>query len=381
MTENIVLRTEQVTKRYGDVLALHDVTLGVPAGTITAVLGPSGSGKTTFLHACAGIVQPTEGRVFLGTEDITEWPAERRGIGVVFQSYALFPHLSVLENVAFAMRTRRHKQPRRIAEERAREILGRVGLAGYEARRPKELSGGQQQRVALARALVFGPRLLLLDEPLTALDPLLKEQLQQDIRRLRDELGVSILYVTHNVTEALVLADTIVILHGGRVLQAGTPRELYERPNTATTATFVGEANFIPGIIRARDNERTEIEAAGACIRVPHTGNGASGPVNLMVRPEKVRIATSRATPEDNVLPGIVRAAAFLGSQTRLSVELVPGIEWRVYVPSTDGHAVAVSQHVELQWRIGDTVVLHGNGDVGAHGYESLTEVETEQTA
>lgn len=372
---------ETISKRYADVCALNGVTVHVPLGSITAILGPSGSGKTTLLNVCAGIVAPTSGRVFIGDDDVTEWPIEARGIGVVFQGYCLFPHLSVLENVAFPLRTRRHRVPRETALLRATSMLEMVGLRGYEKRRPKELSGGQQQRVALARALVFGPRLLLLDEPLTALDPMLKEQLQQDIKRLRDELGVTVLYVTHNVTEALVLADRIVILHAGRVLQAGTPRELYERPKTAMTATFVGEANFVPGVVQFSDSNFTEIEAVGALVRVPYSGNGSSGAVNVMVRPENVRVATAATASDDNIVRGIVRAAAFLGPQTRLSVELSPGIEWRVYVPSDERQAFAISQRVELHWRIGDTVVLNGNGDIGLHGHESHVEAETDRIA
>jgi len=355
-----MIRLQSVTKRYGATCALDDVTLGVASERITAVLGPSGSGKTTLLNVCAGVVTPTSGRVFIGVDDVTEWPMERRDIGIVFQGYCLFPHLSVLENVAFPLRTRRHRTARGVAYERATAMLDKVGLRGFEDRRPNELSGGQQQRVALARALVFGPRLLLLDEPLTALDPILKEQLLQDIKRLRDETGVSIVYVTHNVTEALVLADTIVILHGGRVLQAGSPRELYDRPSTDIAATFLGEANFLPAVVQSRDADTVELDVAGTRVRAPH--NGSSGhAVTTMVRPEKIRVALAGPRVEENALRGTVHAVAFLGAQTRLAVEVTPGVEWRVYVPSNLAQAFGVAHVIDLYWRIEDTVILDKN--------------------
>jgi putative spermidine/putrescine transport system ATP-binding protein len=356
-----MIQLQSVTKRYGPTPALDDVTVSVEPRSITAVLGPSGSGKTTLLNVCAGVVSPTSGSVVLGADDVTEWPMERRDIGIVFQGYCLFPHLSVLENVAFPLRTRRHRTARDVAYARATAMLDKVGLGGFEHRRPNELSGGQQQRVALARALVFGPRLLLLDEPLTALDPILKEQLLQDIKRLRDETGVSIVYVTHNVTEALVLADTVVILHGGRVLQAGSPREIYDRPSTDIAATFLGEANFLPAVVQFRDAGTVELDVVGTRVRAPYNGSIGHA-VTMMVRPEKIRVA-ALAGPrvEENALRGTVRAAAFLGAQTRLAVEVTEGVEWRVYVPSNLAQAFGVAHVIDLYWRIEDTVILDKN--------------------
>jgi putative spermidine/putrescine transport system ATP-binding protein len=267
-----LLRLDGITRRYGAVAALGGVSLAVAAGEFLTLLGPSGSGKTTLLNIIAGFVAPDEGRIVLEGRDITALPAERRDFGMVFQGYALFPHMTVAENVAFALRVRGMGRAER--EARVGEALDLVQLGGLGGRRPAQLSGGQQQRVALARALVFRPRLLLLDEPLSALDRQLRAGLQEELRGLNRRTGVTFVAVTHDQDEALSMSDRVAILREGRLVQLGPPVELYERPRTRFVAGFLGHANFLQtaaGLFALRperirllgDGETAEVETAG----------------------------------------------------------------------------------------------------------------------
>jgi ABC-type Fe3+/spermidine/putrescine transport system ATPase subunit len=243
VTENLELALQGVTKRFADVLAVRGIDLAVERGEFVSLLGPSGCGKTTTLRLIAGFEQPDEGAIKIGGKDVQGLPAYRRDVNTVFQSYALFPHLSVLENVAYGLRHR--GMARAAREERARRMLGIVRLEGVEKRRPAQLSGGQQQRVALARALVMNPKVLLLDEPLGALDLAVRKQLQIELKTIQAEIGVTFVYVTHDQEEALALSDRVAVMNQGRIEQIGTPREIYDRPATEFVASFIGETNFL----------------------------------------------------------------------------------------------------------------------------------------
>jgi spermidine/putrescine ABC transporter ATP-binding subunit len=276
----------QVSKRYGKVAALDSVSLELADGEFFGLLGPSGSGKTTLLRSIAGFVEPDAGEILIDGADVSRIPTHRRNIGMVFQNYALFPHMSVFDNVAFALSVRRTGQAE--TKRRVADILGLVQLGGYDERRPRELSGGQQQRVALARALVSNPRVLLLDEPLGALDKNLRQQMQVELRQIQREVGITTVLVTHDQEEALTLSDRIAVLRDGRLVQTGRPDEVYERPRTAFAAEFLGATNFLSGRVGQRKGEvGTVILGDGQVVQTldPLPSEGTS--VTLTVRPEK----------------------------------------------------------------------------------------------
>ncbi len=305
-----------LVKRYGGQEVLRDVSLEVPEGSFLTLLGPSGSGKTTLLMAIAGFVAPDAGSVLLGGRDITRLPPERRGFGMVFQGYALFPHMTVAENVAFPLRARGIGRARQA--EKVRGALDLVQLSRFAERRPAELSGGQQQRVALARALVFDPALLLLDEPLSALDRQLRGELQAELRALHRRIGRSFVNVTHDQEEALGLSDRIAILNHGVLVQQGSPAELYDAPRTRFVAGFLGRANFLQGVVAGPGAVRW----GEALLRVARAPFG--GPVLLALRPERIRLLGPGETA-DNMLPARVAAVTYLGGSVALRVEAAPG--------------------------------------------------------
>jgi putative spermidine/putrescine transport system ATP-binding protein len=331
----VPIRLERLTRRYGSVLALDRLDLDIAGGEFLALLGPSGCGKTTALRAIAGFDRPDEGRVLLGGRDITGTPASKRDMGMVFQAYSLFPNLTVAENVAFGLRVRRRAKAERTG--RAAELLDLVGLADRGGRYPHQLSGGQQQRVALARALAVAPQVLLLDEPLSALDAQVRVQLREEIRRIQLELGITTVFVTHDQAEALSVADRVGVLRAGRLEQVASPDELYERPATAFVAEFVGTMNRVPATLADG-----EVQLLGA--RRPLAGAApASGPVVALVRPESLVVAADPAGT------GRVVTRTFSGASTRILVALADGAEVRVDVASavsadlTPGTAVTVT--------------------------------------
>lgn len=299
-----MLEVRGLTKRFGEVTAVADFSLAVADGETVALLGPSGCGKTTVLRIIAGLEQPDAGQVLLAGRDATDWPPERRGVGLVFQSYALFPHLSVGANVAYGLRFRRGVD--RVA--RVEELLSLVGLSGYERRKPHQLSAGQQQRVALARALAPEPGILLLDEPLSALDAALRKELRGELRAILGKLGMTALYVTHDQEEALALADRVAVMREGRLDQVAPPAELYARPRTPFVAAFLGRANLWPGKVVSVDGDRALVEVAGE--RFPaERGEAREGDeVFLFFRPEWVHLG-------DGPFVAAVEGAEYLGDR------------------------------------------------------------------
>ena len=303
---------ERVTKRYGEVTAVDDISFRVARGELVTLLGPSGCGKTTTLRMVAGLEPVTSGRILIGDVDVTRRAANERDVSMVFQSYALFPHMSVLENVCYgplAMRADKAK-----ARELAHAKLAMLGLTGLEQRLPAELSGGQQQRVAVARSLVLEPAVLLFDEPLSNLDAKLRRRVRQEIRELQQSLALTVIYVTHDQEEALAVSDHIIVMEGGRIAQQGTPHELYEAPTSRFLADFIGDANLIDGELkRLADCAQFIAEGVGAPVRADGI---APGPVTLALRPQRLRIVAAG----EGVLAGVCKRAAYLGSRTEYVV-------------------------------------------------------------
>jgi spermidine/putrescine ABC transporter ATP-binding subunit len=339
-----------LSKHYGAVRAVDDVSLAVGQGEFVTILGPSGSGKTTLLSLIAGLAEPTAGRIVIGGRDVTDLPAARRNVGLVFQSYALFPNMSVHRNVAFPLEVR--GVPRPEAARRVAEALRLVRLTGLEARRPSQLSGGQQQRVALARAIVFEPAILLLDEPLAALDRKLREEVRVELRRLQRALGVTTILVTHDQDEALSLSDWIVVLDRGRVQQTGPPDEAYRRPANRFVADFLGAANLFEGELAQRGDAFEVTLAGGQRIPVGRPPNVADRRVCVLLRPERIALATN-----GDGVPATVIESAYHGQTVRYQLRLAGGRE--VVAVATDAvPRFAPATHVRLSWRPEDVWVM-----------------------
>jgi spermidine/putrescine transport system ATP-binding protein len=325
------LRLVGVTKRFGRFTAVDDLELTVPQGSFFALLGPSGCGKTTTLRMVAGLEQPSEGRVLLGERDVTGTKPYQRPVNTVFQSYALFPHLDVFENVAFGLRRRRTKEVKRDVDA----VLELVQLGHLAHSKPALLSGGQQQRVALARAIVNRPSVLLLDEPLGALDLKLRRQMQVELKRIQTEVGLTFVHVTHDQEEAMTMADTIAVMNGGRIEQMGSPTELYEMPRTTFTANFLGQSNLIEATVSGTHGDDLLIDVHGSRIALPRARSTCvEGRVWLGVRPEKLRVAATDVA--GNRLTGIVTDASFIGVATYYLVRMPWGQELTV-VQQNDG--------------------------------------------
>jgi spermidine/putrescine transport system ATP-binding protein len=307
------VRLERVTKRFDDVVAVDDLSLEIERGSFFALLGPSGCGKTTTLRMIGGFEEPTEGAIYLGEHEVSGTPPYKRDVNTVFQSYALFPHLSIFENVAFGLRRRGSRGQN--LKGQVERMLDLVQLSGYGKRKPRQLSGGQQQRVALARALVNSPRVLLLDEPLGALDLKLRKEMQLFIKALQHDLGITFIHVTHDQEEAMTMADRIAVMHRGRLEQLGAPDELYERPQSPFVASFLGISNLLHGTVSAFDAVRLD---DGTMVRVPSEAlRGRAGRVAVGIRPEKIRPDGSAP----NTLRGAVKERAYIGVSTQYIVE------------------------------------------------------------
>ncbi len=334
------VRLDRVSKRFGDVVAVDGISLAFQRGRFVALLGPSGCGKTTTLRLIGGFEEPSSGRVYIGERDVTALPPFRRAVNTVFQSYALFPHMTIFDNVAFGLRQRGSRD----AEVRRQvgEMLELVRLSGLERRRPHQLSGGQAQRVALARALVNYPVVLLLDEPLGALDMKLRRQMQLELKRIQAEVDITFVHVTHDQEEAMTMADRIAVMDRGRIEQVGAPDELYERPRTAFVASFLGVSNFVEARVESRGGALAALRLAdGSAIRAPSSGlDGADGRVRIGVRPEKMRLAGLAPTPYDgaNRVAGTVRDVAYAGVSTQYVVDSPQlGAELVVYAQNSGG--------------------------------------------
>jgi spermidine/putrescine transport system ATP-binding protein len=339
------VRFENVTKRFDDVVAVNDLTLEIPNGSFFALLGPSGCGKTTTLRMIGGFEEPDAGRIEIGGTDVTGVPAYKREVNTVFQSYALFPHLNVFENVAFGLRRRGIAKAQ--VGGRVDEILRIVGLEGFEKRKPRQLSGGQQQRVALARALVNGPRVLLLDEPLGALDLKLRKQMQLELKRIQHEMGFTFVHVTHDQEEAMTMADAIAVMNNGRIEQLGAPTALYEQPRTAFVASFLGVSNLLRGVVSSADTVRTE----GGDVRVTERLPAIGSEVAVGVRPEKLQLGADGV----NRFSGTVAERAYIGVATQYIVETTAG-RITVFVQSSGG--AVEGDAVTVSWDPESTFVL-----------------------
>jgi spermidine/putrescine transport system ATP-binding protein len=331
------VRLERVTKRFGDLAAVRALSLDLARSEFFTLLGPSGCGKTTTLRIVAGFEEPTEGRVFLDGADVTGLPAFKRPTNTVFQSYALFPHLSVADNVAFGLR--RRKVPRSDVRGRVAEELERVGLSAEANRKPAQLSGGQQQRVALARALVNRPAVLLLDEPLGALDLKLRKQLQIELKRIQQDVGITFLYVTHDQEEALTMSDRIAVMNRGVIEQMDGPEAVYERPRTTFVAGFIGVSNLMPGEVLRVDATGAELRLdAGVTVRTESSGAHAGERVHAVVRPEKLELhpVEEGAPAGDPSVEGLIESTLYLGTATQVVVRLQDGTAMTVLVPNSD---------------------------------------------
>jgi spermidine/putrescine transport system ATP-binding protein len=336
-----------LVKRFADVTAVAGINLDMPPGEFFSLLGPSGCGKTTTLRLIAGFERPDEGQILLDGVDMAQIPPHKRNVNTVFQSYALFPHLSVAENVGFGLRYK--EVSKQEAKKRVSDVLELVRLQGLERRRPSQLSGGQQQRVALARALVLNPSVLLLDEPLGALDAKLRKALQIELKALQEEVGITFIYVTHDQEEALTMSDRLAVMSNGRVEQIGTPSEVYEEPSTAYVADFLGVSNLMDADAEGTDGDgRCRIQLGDFELVAARGDTDARGDVKVVIRPERIRLEDSGTTGE-NRIPGMVERVVYVGSTMQVIVHLASGPTLQAWVqnqgdglPFAQGHPLTV---------------------------------------
>ena len=352
---DVAVSFDRVHKRFGDVVALHEVSLKVRRGELMTLLGPSGCGKTTLLNLVAGFFSPDGGEIAIDGLRVNDVPTYQRGIGMMFQNYALFPHMTVGANVAYGLKMRR--LPKDEIDRRTREVLALVKLSGLEDRKPRQLSGGQQQRVALARALVINPKVLLLDEPFSALDKNLRASMQVELREIQRKLGVTTIFVTHDQSEALSLSDRMAVLSEGRIRQVGTPEEIYARPCERFVASFVGDANVLRGCLERVDGSDAIVTVGAVTIKVPAAplaGVSPSGTVDLFIRPEQLRLSTAG---EACVLTATVAATVYQGGHLDLYFDSADCKSGRLLVRLA-GHEPM------MRWSVGDqTGISLGGGN------------------
>lgn len=357
-TEQNMIELQGVSKEFGTFLALHATTLQVKKGEFLTLLGPSGSGKSTLLNMISGAFASTTGKILLNGVDITNAPARKRGIGMVFQNYALMPHMTAFENVAYPLKVRGVSKAE--IKDKVTDALKRVGLAGFEHRKPKQLSGGQQQRVGIARCIVYSPSIIMMDEPLGALDKNLREQMQDEIKTLHREIGTTFIYVTHDQEEALNMSDRICLMNQGGIVQLGTPDDLYFRPVNKFAAQFIGESNLLTGTVEAGGRLKL---STGYALTLPSNAKVAAGQsCQVMLRPERIRtVAAGEAASSATVqkVAGRVEGVTFIGSMTTLAVELPDRTVLKLKLTSLPLQSrYKVSDAIELCWDAEDLVVL-----------------------
>jgi spermidine/putrescine transport system ATP-binding protein len=365
------VRLSGISKTYGSFTAVHPLDLTVPEGSFFALLGASGCGKTTTLRMIAGLEEPTGGTVYLGDQDVTRLPPYKRPVNTVFQSYALFPHLDIFENVAFGLRRRGIKSVKKQVDE----MLDLVQLGEHARKKPHQLSGGQQQRVAVARALINHPKVLLLDEPLGALDLKLRRQMQLELKRIQTEVGITFVHVTHDQEEAMTMADTVAVMNAGRVEQLGAPADLYENPKTTFVANFLGTSNLIEAEVDATSGDTIVLRAGGGKLSLPSrrcsAPTGAGGKVLVGVRPEKISLTHADDAGEipdgRNRVTGKIADASFIGVSTQYVVDSPAGTALQVYVQNVDRDArLAPGAEVVLHWNPAHTFGLDAAQDIQA---------------
>ncbi len=370
------LTLTSVTKRFGTFTAVDDLDLLVEQGRFFALLGPSGCGKTTTLRMVAGLEEPTSGTITIAGQDISRLKPYKRPVNTVFQSYALFPHLDIFENVAFGLRRRGHKD----VQKKVEEMLELVELGDYGKRRPAQLSGGQQQRVALARALINRPQVLLLDEPLGALDLKLRRQMQIELKRIQTEVGITFVHVTHDQEEAMTMADTIAVMNHGEIEQMGAPAELYDSPATTFVSNFLGQSNLVKAEVVGRDGEHIVVDANGSKLGAPRSrARRTDGTVWVGVRPEKVFLAGSgsgNADGSNRLGGGRVSDVSFIGVSTQYLVRMPWGQELTVFEQNSGAReSFSVGDSVDLHWTPTHTFLLDADQDAhaGDESYAALS--------
>ena len=357
---NITITLKDVSKRFDDVIALEDINVVFEAGTLTTLLGPSGCGKTTLLRIISGLETVSGGDIWFGDHQVTGLSATRRDVGMVFQSYALFPHMTVEQNVGYGLVVLK-TQPEKI-KERVKDVLDMVNLDGYQARYPDELSGGQQQRVAVARALILEPKVLLFDEPLSNIDSKLRRSMREDIRRLQQSTGITSIYVTHDQSEALAVSDEVIVMKEGRILQKGPPRSLYHRPESTFVANFIGESNVVEALLKNGD-EGHLVELGGIKLSLPeHMYIPANpGPVNLSLRPEVLHVEAFSDEQDQSCLEGMVIESAYMGPVIEYSVKTAVG-DLFTRGPAYETQYLKGEQ-VLVRIRPDEIIVIPGNND------------------
>ena len=351
------IRLSTLSKHFQDVVAVDAISMTIETGEFFSLLGPSGCGKTTTLRMIGGFEQPTSGTILLRGKDVTADPPDKRPVNMVFQNYALFPHLDVGDNIAFGLR--RKNVERDQIRRRVGEALELVHLSGYERRKPNQLSGGQQQRVALARALVNRPNVLLLDEPLGALDLKLRKRLQVELKRIQQEVGITFVYVTHDQEEALTMSDRIAVMHRGRIEQLGTPEALYERPTTTFVADFIGTTNLLRGTVEGLDGEAATLRLEGGDLcRIGRTGRTVGQVVDVSVRPEAIVIHDAGfGNGADAGISATIQQSAYLGSAVQYLVRTTGGVVLTV-LASKAADRLVTAQAVQLHWPPAEALVL-----------------------